>query len=71
MEPELYKRYLLSELAPEFQGLLDVRKCGIGERLVFEPYTKEMFEQTHRWMVDRRIFVGDEVGTGSFESVVV
>jgi NitT/TauT family transport system substrate-binding protein len=29
---------------------VDVRRFGPGERIVPEPYTREMFEQTHRWM---------------------
>ena len=27
----------------------DVRRFGPGERIVFEPYTREMFDRTHRW----------------------
>jgi len=71
VEPELYKHHLLTELRPEFQQLLDVRKCGIGERLVFEPYTREIFERTHRWVVDHRLFVEEQVGDADFESAVM
>ena len=51
LEPERYKHYLLRELPEKYHSMLDVRRCGIGERLVFEPYTREVFEQTHRWMM--------------------
>ena len=30
--------------------VVDIRRFGPGERIVFEPYTREMFERTQRWM---------------------
>jgi NitT/TauT family transport system substrate-binding protein len=38
----------------------DVRRFGPGERVVFEPYTREMFERTHRWMERWQLFEGQE-----------
>jgi len=70
-EPELYKHHLLAELRPEFQPLLDIRKCGIGERLVFEPYTREIFERTHQWMLDRAIFPEQLIDVPDFDAAVV
>ena len=58
---ELYQHYFLNELPERFHQYFDHRKAGIGERLVFEPYTKETFERTHRWMVEWGIF-GDDSG---------
>ncbi len=37
----------------------DVRRFGPGERIVFEPYTREMFERTHRWMERWQLFDAD------------
>jgi NitT/TauT family transport system substrate-binding protein len=54
--PERYKHYLIDELPDTFKTMLDVRICGTGERIVFEPYTREMYEKTHRWMLDHRLF---------------
>jgi NitT/TauT family transport system substrate-binding protein len=34
----------------DLQDAVDVRRFGPGERIVFEPYTRDMFERTHRWM---------------------
>ena len=45
-EPEKF-HYLL-ELPDRYHSMIDIRKCGIGERLVFEPYTQEVYERTHR-----------------------
>jgi len=30
--------------------LVDVRRFGPGERIVPQPYTKEMFDRTQSWM---------------------
>jgi NitT/TauT family transport system substrate-binding protein len=56
LEPERYKHYFLKELPEKYHGMIDVSGFGPGERLVFEPYTREMFEQTHRWMEDAKLF---------------
>lgn len=61
VEPERYKHYLIDELPEPFKAMLDVRICGTGERIVFEPYTREMYEKTHRWMLDRRLFESGNV----------
>jgi NitT/TauT family transport system substrate-binding protein len=56
LEPERYKHYFLKGLPAQYQALVDVRTFGTGERLVFESYTPEMFEHTHRWMASWEIF---------------
>lgn len=66
-----YTHYYLREMAPEFTSLVDVRAFGPGERLVFEPYTREAYEQTHRWMRSRDLFPRDEVATVSYEEAVL
>ena len=58
VEPEAFKHYLLQELPDAYKSMLDTRLCGIGERLVFEPYTREIYEKTHRWMVRHNLFEG-------------
>lgn len=50
LEPERYKDYWLRELPEDLAKGVDVRRFGPGERIVFEPYTREMYESTHRWM---------------------
>ena len=68
---ELYQHYFLKELPERYHSMFDHRRAGIGERLVFEPYTKENFEKTHRWMIEREIFPKDQVGNAEYENVVV
>ena len=36
---ERYQRYFLEELPQRYHPFFDHRRAGIGERLVFEPYT--------------------------------
>jgi NitT/TauT family transport system substrate-binding protein len=47
---EPYKKYWLREMPEDLSDMVDVRRFGPGERLVFEPYTKEMYDTTQRWM---------------------
>jgi hypothetical protein len=50
--------------------MIDVAGFGPGERLVFEPYTREIFERTHRWMEQEKLFPESEVGTRDYDSSV-
>jgi NitT/TauT family transport system substrate-binding protein len=67
LEPERYKHYFLKELPQKYHELIDVGGFGPGERLVFEPYTREMFEQTHRWMEQAKLFPEGQVGAQSYD----
>ena len=59
------------DLEPErFQITIDARSFGVGERVVFLPYSQEMFETTQSWMHDRKLFdVGPEVGVSYNKAV--
>jgi NitT/TauT family transport system substrate-binding protein len=68
-EPERYKHYYLREIPERFHELIDVHGFGTGERVVFLPYTAEMYERSQRWMQERELF--EEAGTvPAFEEVV-
>jgi NitT/TauT family transport system substrate-binding protein len=47
---ERYKHYWLREMPADLAELVDVRRFGPGERMVFEPYTKDMYDRTQQWM---------------------
>ena len=68
---EKYQHYFLKELPEQYHSMFDYRKAGTGERIVFETYTREMFERTHRWMLDWRIFPDSQVGRVGYEEAVV
>jgi hypothetical protein len=67
VEPEVYTRYFLKELPERYHSMVDVRAFGPGERVVFEPYTKEVFEKTHRWMDEWEIFPEAQRGSAGYE----
>jgi NitT/TauT family transport system substrate-binding protein len=50
LEPERHKHFWLREMPSDLQDLADVRRFGPGERIVPQPYTREMYERTYRWM---------------------
>ena len=71
LRPELYTHYYQNEFPERFHDVMDTRRWGPGERLVFEPYTKEMFEESFRWIAARGIFPDGQMGSGHYESAVV
>jgi NitT/TauT family transport system substrate-binding protein len=72
LEPERYKHYFLKALPQHYHTMVDVRGFGTGERLVFEPYTLEMFEHTHRRVASWEIFPNEQsVGVNYTSAVLV
>lgn len=67
--PERYKHYYLRELPAAYHERVDVSGFGLGERIVFEPYTREVFENTRQWMRDNNLF--DEGAARSYEMAVL
>jgi NitT/TauT family transport system substrate-binding protein len=64
LEAEKYKHYWLREMPDDLRAMADPRRFGPGERIVFEPYTREMFEQTHRWMSTWDLFSPEQAQSG-------
>jgi hypothetical protein len=71
LEPERFKHYFLREMPEKYHSMVDVRAFGHGERVVFESYTREMYERTHRWTLDLDVFKPEQVGSGTFEEAVL
>ena len=42
-----------------------------GERIVFEPYTRESFEDSQRWIAEHGIFEEGKMGSGRYDESVV
>ena len=71
-EPERYKPFFLKEIPERYHRLVDVRRFGVGERVVPQPYTQEVFEKTQAWMHTRNLFdVGPDVGVNYQEAVSI
>ena len=70
LEPEPFKRYWLREMPEDLAQLIDVRRFGPGERIVFEPYTKEMYDAAQRWMRSWDLLdLDSDAGTGFQDAV--
>jgi hypothetical protein len=68
---ELYTHYYENEFPVRFHDAMDTRRWGPGERIVFEPYTKEVFEASYAWIASREIFDAGGMGSGSYEQATV
>jgi hypothetical protein len=71
LRPELYTRHYRNEFPQRFHAVMDTRRWGPGERLVFEPYSKDVFERAFRWIAEREIFAADQMGEGRYENAVL
>jgi ABC-type nitrate/sulfonate/bicarbonate transport system substrate-binding protein len=56
LHPEAYKRYHLRAVPEKYRDQVDVRAFGTGERIVFLPYTREVFAETQEWARERDLF---------------
>jgi NitT/TauT family transport system substrate-binding protein len=71
LEPDRYKRFWLRELPDDLAERVDVRRFGPGERIVFEPYTREMYERTHRWLESWQLFDPAAATRAAYEQSVI
>jgi NitT/TauT family transport system substrate-binding protein len=71
VEHQHFTHYYLREMADEFKPLVDVRAFGPGERIVFEPYSREVYEQTHRWMKKFELFPTTQVAQADYQTAVL
>jgi hypothetical protein len=70
LRPDRYTHYYKREFPVRWHGVMDTRRWGAGERLVFEPYTKEVFEETFRWIAERGIFAETGMGSCDYQSSI-
>jgi NitT/TauT family transport system substrate-binding protein len=71
LEADRYKHYWLREMPEDLKDGVDVRRFGPGERIVFEPYTRDMFERTHRWMERWELFDAAAAERPGYEDAVL
>jgi len=72
LRPELYTHYYREEFPERFRDQMDTRRFGPGERIVFEPYSREIFESSRRWIAERNIFEDGNLGQRDYaDSIVV
>ena len=57
-----YTHFYKKEFPVRFHDMMDTRMFGPGERIVFEPYSNEIYADTQKWIMERGIFPeGDPV----------
>src|SRR5204863_7809651 len=71
LRPELYTHYYKNEFPDRFHARMDTRRWGPGERLVFEPYTKEVYEQSFEWIAAHGMFADTGMGSGDYEKATL
>ena len=71
LRPELYTHYYKKEFPVRFHDMMDTRRWGPGERIVFEPYTKQVFEESRQWIAERGIFPDGNLGSNDYEHSIV
>lgn len=49
LHPERYRHHHLKAVPEKYRQRVDVRTFGTGERIVFLPYTREVFTATQQW----------------------
>jgi len=71
LRPELYTHYYLKELPARFHGRIDTGRMGPGERIVFEPYTREVFDESREWVAAHDIFPDGNLGSGDYSQATI
>jgi len=71
LRPELHTHFYKKEFPVRFHDVMDTRRWGPGERLVFEPYTKELFDRSFEWISRHAIFPEGGMGAGNYEDSCV
>jgi hypothetical protein len=71
LRPELYTHHYKKEFPLRFHEMMDTRRWGPGERIVFEPYTKDVFEESFRWIAERNLFPPGSMGAGKYEDAIL
>ncbi len=71
LRPDHYTHYYSKEFPVRYHAQMDTRRWGPGERLVFEPYTKEVFDATFQWIAEHDIFPAGKLAAGNYEDAVI
>jgi hypothetical protein len=67
LHPERYTHYYKSEFPARFLDQIDTRRWGPGERIVFEPYTRAVYEESFEWIEQHKIFPEGKMGECAYD----
>jgi hypothetical protein len=71
LHPELYTHHYKKEFPEHFHSRMDTRRWGPGERIVFEPYTQAVYEESFQWIAEHEIFAEGKMGACEYERATV
>jgi NitT/TauT family transport system substrate-binding protein len=71
LELPRYSHHWARELPADLLELVDVRRFGPGERIVPQPYTREMFERTQGWMREWELLDVSSAAARPYQEAVV
>ena len=71
LRPDRYTHYYKNEFPERFHSIMDTRRWGPGEGLVFEPYAKAVHDQTLEWIARHGIFADAGMSPGRYEDSVI
>lgn len=71
LRPDLYTHYYRNEFPERYHAVMDTRRWGPGERIVFEPYTAQVFEESREWIVEHGIFDAANMGSDAYADAVL
>lgn len=71
LRPELYTKYYKVDMPERFHEVMDERRWGPGERIVFEPYSRKIFEDSYDWIAERDIFEGKDMGVKDYDKAII
>jgi ABC-type nitrate/sulfonate/bicarbonate transport system substrate-binding protein len=71
LRPDRYTHHYRKEFPEWFRSQMDTRRWGPGERLVFEPYTKKVFDESFDWIARHGIFPEGRMGPGRYEEATL
>lgn len=70
LRPERYTHYYKREFPERYHAMMDTRRWGPGERIVFEPYTESAFRSSREWIAQHEIFPDANLGARSYSEAV-
>ena len=71
LRPEAYKHYHQRAVPEKYRDQVDVRTFGLGERIVFLPYTDETYAATRRWTELRSLFPASGTASATYDEVIL
>ncbi len=60
-----------ADVPEAYRDRVDTAAFGPGERLVFEPYSPEIFDKTQDWVAERDIFTADKLNQLGYAEATV